>query len=235
MLSYGNEWRAMKSVNLRESDLPFSFTPHIEYMKKEDKSWHFNPQKTDSSAVRETSISISRDEERFIHEYAKDQPVEIGTSVYEGEKDNFKENSLVWRKLDHVHHGYTEHNTKMNYMRQTYQETPDCIKKILDQTGLTNASVGIIRLKPGNIIPWHYDSYIYYNETNQNSGKKNPERHIIFPESWHWGHIYQIGNNVISNWKGGDRYSWPNLRYHLAANVGIKDFIMLAVTGVRND
>ena len=55
------------------------------------------------------------------------------------------------------------------------------------------------------------------------------ERHIVFPFNWHWGHIYQIGNNVISNWEKGECYAWPIFRYHLAANAGIKDLYLLAV------
>ena len=61
------------------------------------------------------------------------------------------------------------------------------------------------------------------------------ERHIVFPFNWHWGHIYQIGNNVISNWEKGECYTWPTFRYHLAANAGIKDLYLLAITGLRND
>ena len=38
-------------------------------------------------------------------------------------------------------------------------------------------------------------------KTNNVEEENNVERHIVFPFPWHWGHIYQIGNNVISNWK----------------------------------
>ena len=41
--------------------------------------------------------------------------------------------------------------------------------------------------------------------------------------------------NVISNWKKGECYTWPTFRYHLAANAGIKDLYLLAITGLRND
>ena len=226
----------MKSVNIHKNDLPPDFTPHIELMKESDKNWHYDPAATDKSALRRNTIQINDHTKKFLDTYSRELPIEIGTSVYEGEQKAFKSNNLVWRKLDHVYHGYHENNTKAQYLRKTYDESPTEIKEIIDQTGLVHASAGVIRLKPGNVIPWHYDSHIFFNENDgKGNNKLKPERHIIFPMQWDWGHIYQIGNNVLSNWKAGSRFTWPSLRYHLAANVGISDFVMIAVTGVQSD
>ena len=169
-------------------------------MKSNDKSWHYDPKAKDDSAIIK-SKTVNDKIKVFLDEYSTQLPEEIVTSVYEGEENDFKSNNLVWRKLDHVHHGYNEHNTRAKYLRRTYKDSPDEIKSIIDQTNLKFASAGVIRLKPGNIIPWHYDSHIFFNETNGVSETNlTPERHIIFPMEWEWGHIYQIGNNVLSNW-----------------------------------
>ena len=122
----------------------------------------------------------------------------------------------------------------MQYKRITRNEADLIIKNVIDQSGLKNASIGIIKVSPGHVIPWHYDSYVFFKESNASSNITEVERHIIFPFNWHWGHIYQIGNNVISNWVKGERYTWPQLRYHLAVNAGIKDLYLLAVTGCKS-
>ena len=46
-------------------------------------------------------------------------------------------------------------------------------------------------------------------------------RVLLFDDDWHWGHFLQVGNQVVSNWKKGDVYSWKSDRYHLATNSGI--------------
>ena len=49
------------------------------------------------------------------------------------------------------------------------------------------------------------------------------------------GHIFQFGNNVISIWNDGQSYFIPNLRYHLVVNAGIRNFYMLAITGIVDE
>ena len=226
----------MKSINIRPDDLPENFVTHISHMKTHDRSWHYDPSIKDNSALERGNIQIDDDVLAYLDAYSKDLPVEISSSIYDGEHHNYKANDSAWGKLDHVYHGYTEHNTQSRYMRKTYEESSSQIQNIIDQTGLKFASAGVIRLSPGNIIPWHYDRYHFFHSSQEASSENlKPERHIIFPFAWDWGHIYQIGNNVLSNWGPGSRYTWPNLRYHLTANIGISDFIMIAVTGVSDN
>lgn len=203
-------------------------------MEENDNTWHFNPIKDDKDSRKvKKNILISDLDMKQIKEYANTMPLEIGSSIYAGEKNAYKENDLVWRKLDHVYHGYNRENTKTHYKRTTHKESPEFLQGIIEKTKLQNASIGVIKLEPGNTIPWHYDSYIFTKNSIKEKKGKVFERQILLPFDWEWGHIYQIGNNVISNWKGGARYSWPNLRYHLATNAGIKDLIMITITGTK--
>ena len=221
----------MTSYFPEKNDLPGDYGTRLQEMKRQDKTWHFNPKLEDKESIKtKKSLQISEEDQKEILSYSQSLPIEIGASIYQGEMTSYKENDLVWRKLDHIHHGYTKENTVMRYKRTSYQESPSFLKEIIMQTNLKNASAGVIRLPPGNTIPWHYDSHIFYSESNNQEPNK-AERHIIFPFDWDWGHIYQIGNNVLANWEGGVRYTWPHLRYHLAGNIGISDFIMIAVTG----
>lgn len=214
-----------------KKDLPDTYKTRLEEMKNIDLSWHFNPKSDDEkSLIHREKIKLSNEDLKNIGSYSESLPEEIGASIYRGELDKYRENDLVWRKLDHIHHGYRKENTKMKYKRTSYDESPNFLRRVIDCTGLKKASAGVIRLEPGNTIPWHYDSHIFYSQSNNQEPNK-AERHIIFPFDWDWGHIYQIGNNVLANWEGGVRYTWPHLRYHLAGNIGISDFVMIAVTG----
>ncbi len=224
-----------KSVNLKPSDLPKGYKSHLSMMKERDSSWHFDPSIKDHSAIKLKDIKISKDLQDFLLSYCETIPVEIGTSARKGDLENYKSNTLIGNKLDHVFHGYTEHNSQMSYERLSREESNPLLKNVIDQTNLKNASIGIIKVSPGHVIPWHYDSYVFYKKTNNSKEEHNVERHIVFPFSWHWGHIYQIGNNVISNWEEGECYTWPMFRYHLAVNAGVENLYLLAITGLRDD
>ena len=226
-----------KQVNLKPSDLPENYKSHLSEMREKDTSWHFDPSRVDKSAIKLNNINIDNDLQDFLLNHCKNIPVEIGTSTREGDLNNYRSNSntLINNKLDHVFHGYTEHNSQMSYERVSREIANPLLKEVIDQTNLKNASIGIIKVAPGHVIPWHYDSYVFYKKVNNVEAEENVERHIVFPFNWHWGHIYQIGNNVISNWEKGECYTWPTFRYHLAANAGIKDLYLLAITGLRND
>ena len=54
-------------------------------------------------------------------------------------------------------------------------------------------------------------------------------------EDWDWGHFLQVGNNVLSNWKAGEIYTWNYGMYHLGANAGIKTRCSCQVTGYSTE
>ena len=108
----------MKSINIRPDDLPENFVTHISHMKTHDRSWHYDPSLKDNSALERTQIQIDDDVLAYLDAYSKDLPVEISSSIYDGEHHNYKANDSAWGKLDHVYHGYTEHNTQSRYMRK---------------------------------------------------------------------------------------------------------------------
>ena len=222
-----------KQIYLTKEDLPRGYKSHFKQMKEKDNSWHFDPQKKDESAIKLNKISISSELQDYLISFCEDIPIEVGTSARDTDINNYQENTLICNKFDHVYHGYTEHNTKMYYKRISEEDSHPLFSNVIKQSGLKNASIGLIRVTPGHVIPWHYDSYVFYKEKNNTPLTDNVERHIVFPFDWDWGHIYQIGNNVISNWTKGDSFTWPMFRYHLAVNAGIGDFYLLAITGIN--
>ena len=59
--------------------------------------------------------------------------------------------------------------------------------------------------------------------------------YLIFLEDWNWGHFIQVGNNVLSNWKAGDIYTYKYGMYHLSCNVGLEPKYTMQITGMPND
>ncbi len=226
--------KKFKSINLKKEDLPENYESHITHRKIVDNSWHFDPKAQDKSSIILPRIEINNKLKKFLVDFCNTIPSEIGTSIREGELENYKENNLIWNKLDHVYHGYNANNTEISYIRLNYSDANELLKNVVDQTNLEQAGVGVIRLCPGQVIPWHYDNHVFFNASNKDKSSSYVERHMIFPFDWDWGHIFQIGNNVLSNWEMGASYTWPKYRYHLAANAGINDFYMLAITGIKN-
>ena len=137
-----------KSINLKNSDLPSGYKSHLSEMKGKDRSWHFDPSLEDKSAIKLKDIIICKDLQDFLLEYCETIPVEIGTSAREGDLKNYKTNTLIGNKLDHVFHGYTEHNSKC-HMRGYPEKILTLLKDVIDQTKLKNASIGLLRFLLG--------------------------------------------------------------------------------------
>ena len=131
----------MTSYYPKKDELPGDYRTRLQEMEKLDKTWHFNPRLEDKESITtKSSLQISAEVQKNILSYSQSLPIEIGASIYKGEMASYKENDLVWRKLDHIHHGYTKENTSMRYKRTSYQESPNFLKNIILQTNLKNAS-----------------------------------------------------------------------------------------------
>ena len=166
----------MTSYFPEKNDLPGDYGTRLQEMKRQDKTWHFNPKLEDKESIKtKKSLQISEEDQKEILSYSQSLPIEIGASIYQGEMTSYKENDLVWRKLDHIHHGYTKENTVMRYKRTSYQESPSFLKEIFMKSNLRIASAGVIRLHPGITIPWHYDSHIFYSEKQQSRTEQSGE------------------------------------------------------------
>ena len=220
-----------KAIDIRKKDLPKNYESHLEYRKRTDDLWHYDPSISDEADNNIQKLQISDSLYTDVVDFCKNIPQEYVGSIYASDNlDNYKENDVIWKKLDHINHGYRRDNTEVSYIRMSYEEAPTFLQDVMKQVDLDDSCIGVIKLPPGNIIPWHYDSLVHFKDKRKNNNTEI-RRSIVFPFKWHWGHVFQIGNNVLSNWKGGESYLIPKFRYHLTVNAGIKDFFMLAITG----
>jgi hypothetical protein len=211
------------------------YDSQLEY-KKSLGDWHYDPsqQSTDCQHVG-----------RFVGDFsgfkkATDQ-VEDGHAVDlypEDENKPLDEFNLSWGKKLHISAGYTEHNTRRYQITSgNNHEFPDFCHRIAKLCGLEHHSMAMIRQRPGNVVPWHFDTYKMIRDAN-NITEENAstiKRYLVFLEDWDWGHMLQVGNNVLSNWKKGDIYTWPYGMYHLSCNAGLNDKWTMQVTGLTTE
>lgn len=203
--------------------------------------WHFDPTKSsDNDFIQMPRLNISSVALAEMKSKVDNEELVSAVDFYPGEYDDYQSNILAWGKRDHVENGYTRNNTL--YRQYKYSDAPDYLLDIYEKLQLKNAYANVNRIDPGNILPWHFDTYqrlsidsskrnIDLTSLSESTRNANIKRYLVFLDDWHWGHFFEIGNAVFTHWKSGDVITWEPMRYHLAANCGIKSRYTLSVTG----
>ena len=206
---------------------------------KETLPWHFDPsiESQDCTFVG----NIDMDWDRRIQDL-KNLDCLSKTScvdIWPEDRDNWEQSEIAWSKRDHIENGYVHENTRHDQIVSSDLTLfPDWVSSLISVCKLNEVFVGIVRQPCGSVIPWHSDSYEAFKRKFEleEQEMRNIVRYLVFPEGWRWGHFVQIGNNVLSNWKAGDIYTWPNRMHHLTCNAGIQPKYTIQITGfVSND
>lgn len=89
----------------------------------------------------------------------------------------------------------------------------------------------LIVYMPGHGIPWHRDTLDGWRQRFPEHHGKIVKRKLLMVSDWHWGHIFQLGNSVISQWSSGNVYDIPLGEWHLSSNSGVMPKISVSITG----
>ena len=97
--------------------------------------------------------------------------------------------------------------------------------------------VAIMKQDPGHFNPLHFDTYhtVVDRANLSEDDRFKVKRYLMFLEDWDWGHFVQVGNNVLTNWKAGQIYTWNYGMYHLTANAGKSTKWTCQITGFPNE
>lgn len=123
-----------------------------------------------------------------------------------------------------------------NIIAHIHKGLPDCINIDAIQEEfywLDNKNYSVSKMKPGDILPLHYDKYSYYRSV-VNADINDICRVIVFLDDWKLGHFLHIQGKEVKNWKAGDYAEWIGATVHAAGNLGHEDRYILQITGVLN-
>ena len=129
-----------------------------------------------------------------------------------------------WRNLGFTQ---TKFTGDMYDMRQT---EPKWMVSVQEALPWKYFSWSVYRMNPGSTLPMHGDTYARFRELYAWDGDIHCA--VIYMEDWQSGHISEIEDTVITDWRAGDYVVWKNDTQHLAANVGKTARYTLQITGV---
>ena len=132
--------------------------------------------------------------------------------------------------------GYNEHNTTETNWGLDPKHNK-ILKEIVGRENFRRLGLDpnetllrLLEYMPGQCLPLHHDGFEGFKKLY---GKENSTRFFVAISDWDWGHVFQIHDNIIANWKSGDTYIVPAGVFHASANFGIAPKYTLTITGVR--
>ena len=152
---------------------------------------------------------------------------------------NYPENSSCVthqkEELKDIHEkfgGFPESYTMSNTLIKQYWWNNDEIdfEELGQMLEMEVVTVSSIMQPPGNVIPWHRDTFYQIKKRFPND-KRKPVRANIYLEDWKIGHFIQYNDKVDYNWKAGDGFTWDSDVLHLGANAGMENKYTLQVSG----
>jgi len=112
-------------------------------------------------------------------------------------------------------------------------ELPAWTNKIKSLFDLSFTECALYRMTPGDIIPYHKDTYKNYIKYYNIDNPIQIWRVVVFLEDWSPGHIFEIEGNPICNYKAGTFVQWNYDAEHMAGNLGFIDRYTMQITGCK--
>jgi hypothetical protein len=118
-------------------------------------------------------------------------------------------------------------------LKQSFNEQlPDCWTKFYDALYVEEGSVCWLTLEPREMIPVHQD-YFYMLKTKKNAPVEQCIRYLVMLEDWAPGHIVQLGDLFLTDWRAGDVWYFDHTVPHWAANCGTTNFYSCQVSTLK--
>ena len=218
-----------------------SYESLLEY-KKSTGDWHYDPSIPTADCTYVGQI-IDLDFESFKHKLPEKESktsmdiwpedVENGTLI----PSQLSPNNPAGIKLDNQRWGYHNGNTENTQYTEIEDDLPEEFIKIRDLMNMDYSFVAIMKQDPGHFNPLHFDTYhtVVDRANLSEDDRFKVKRYLMFLEDWDWGHFVQVGNNVLTNWKAGQIYTWNYGMYHLTANAGKSTKWTCQITGFPNE
>ena len=144
--------------------------------------------------------------------------------AYRRESFNNKEDLVLWRSQGFSQKHFTG---EMYDMRNPM---PPWTEKFFNIFNAQNIGLSFYKMNTCNILPRHRDTYHRYIKLFKITDTSKIRRAIVFLEDWRPGHIFEIEQTAITEWKAGEYIVWHNDAEHMAANLGLEPRYTLQIT-----
>lgn len=106
------------------------------------------------------------------------------------------------------------------------------LTKIIERFKDHSFNYNFLKLTAGYNLIKHYDTYATFVKLYNVPENKLQEisRTIVMMTEWSFGQIIQVNDQIETNWKIGDTYTWKGDIWHGVANFGFDDFVCMQVT-----
>lgn len=119
-------------------------------------------------------------------------------------------------------------------LKQTFNEKlPPCWPMFYEKLNVPEGSVCWLTLEPREIVPVHQDGF-YMVKTKKNVRTEDCIRYLIMLEDWKPGHMVQLDDWALTDWKAGDVWYFDSTVPHWAANCGSENFYTCQVSTVKS-
>jgi hypothetical protein len=146
--------------------------------------------------------------------------------AYVHEPFNNARDLAQWRNL-----GFTQQRFTGELYDMRFRE-PEWIAPFRDQFPMQHFSWSVYRMRPGDVLPEHGDTYERFCKIHAVSDIQTIRRYIVFLEDWKRGHYFEIEGAPVVQWKAGTWVSWQGDTLHVAANIGSECRYTLQLTGL---
>ena len=142
--------------------IAFTFFLNI-YYKKFTKDWHYDPSvKTrDCKYIgRISNLNFKKFKSKLIKKKSESSVTLYDEDFKKGKiiPTQLSPNSIGASKLDHIKHGYNEHNSKYTQWIDNRDKLPEEFDKLKNICGLDYVTIACFKQNPGNTNPWHFDA-----------------------------------------------------------------------------
>lgn len=139
---------------------------------------------------------------------------------------NWRDCSQCYQQTIETQHYYNQHNSSI---WQMFNESPSWVHDLakLVPQDFDNHVVSLIRIDPGQTVPWHQDKHYILQKQ---FGAGDTWRYLIFLEDWKSGHYFEIEKVPVIKWRAGDYVKFQRKDWHLGGNMGLEPFYSAQIT-----
>jgi len=138
-------------------------------------------------------------------------------------------------QLAYLHRTWGIPKESVEHFMSFQPDLPEKLKSSIEPFKNFDYSYNLLKLTPGRMIVWHFDTYATFVKRKRisESSAEIIKRSIVMLTPWSFGHVIQIGGEILHEWVPGDIYTWHSDTWHGAANFGKDDLIVLQVTYIE--